>query len=130
MRQAEEIIHRAVNRVHHPAIFGVHVTGIAFLAEQRDLGKRGAQDFSDELLAAHIQFELDVMGLGDFDAFGPMPVGVHEPAGGARGFDGGGESGFQRNGFHEMFTGYFFIAIARKKYAVERFHNSNAARLK
>ena len=88
MRQAEEIIHGPVNRVHHPAVFGVYVAGIAFLAEQRDLGKRGAQDFSDEFLAAHVQFEFDVMGFRDFDALRAMPVGVHEPAGGTRGLDG------------------------------------------
>ena len=98
MRDAEEIIHRAINRVHHPAIVGIHHAcrveasrrraGATFLSEQRNLGKRGAEGPGDEVLAAHVQFEFDVVGVGAVDAFGLMPVGQHEFPGGARGLDG------------------------------------------
>ena len=85
---AEGVIHRAVNRVNHPAVFGIQIPGIALLAEQRDLRERGAQDLFDEFLAAHIEFELDVVGVGGIDAFGRVPVCQHEFAGGLRRLDG------------------------------------------
>ena len=89
MGDAEEIIYRPVNRVHDPAIFGVHVAGAAFLAQEGNLRERFAQGSRDELLGAHVQLEFDVVGLGGIDSLGRAPMGAHEPSGGARGPDGG-----------------------------------------
>ena len=86
---AKEIIDGAVNGIHHPAIFGTDIAGTTFLAEQWNFWKRGAEDSRDEFLAAHIEFELDVVGVGGIDALGQVPVGQHELSGGARGFNGG-----------------------------------------
>ena len=88
VRHSVKVIHRAVNRVHHPAVFGGHVAGIALLAEQRDFGKRGAQDFFDKLLAADIEFQLDVVRVVELDALGLEPVVEHDFAGGACCLDG------------------------------------------
>ncbi len=71
-----KIIHRSVNRIHDPAIFGIHVAGNAFFACALGFpGKPGAT--VDQLLALHIQFQLDVVRLGRTDAFGFVPVGVY-----------------------------------------------------
>jgi hypothetical protein len=97
---SEKIIHRAVNRVNHPAIFGGHVAGAAFLAEHRNLRPRRREDFFDERLATHVELQLDVVGLGGVDVFGLMPVDMHDFSSGARGPHGGGQGGVQLNGFH------------------------------
>ena len=91
---AKGVVHRAVNRVHHPAVFGGHVAGDAFLAEDGDLRKRGGQNFFDERLAAHVEFQLDVVGLGGVHALGLVPVSVHDFSSGAGGFHGGGQGDF------------------------------------
>ena len=57
-------------------------------------------------LAAHVEFELDVVGFGGIDALGLMPVVAHDFSGGARGLDGGGQGCFQVEIFFiNVFTG-------------------------
>ena len=103
MRHSKKIIHRAVNRINDPAIYGVRIAGTAFLAEQGNLRKRVEQNFRDDFLAAHVEFKLDVVGFVGIDALGPVPVVAHDFSGGARGFDGGSQGFFQRIFFHRVF---------------------------
>ncbi|MEI9863734.1 MAG: hypothetical protein WDN00_04095 [Limisphaerales bacterium] len=52
-------------------------------------GKRRVQNLRDQFLAAHVEFELDVVGLGGVHMLGPVPVVTHDFSGGARGLNGG-----------------------------------------
>ena len=58
----------------------------------------------------HVQFQLDVVGLGGIDALGLVPVVAHDFSGGARGFHGGGEGRFGGNSFHQIILRNDFVA--------------------
>ena len=94
MRHPKRIIHRAINGIHHPAVIGGHVAGDALLAEHGNAGQGAGQGLLDEFLAADIQFQLDVVGVAEINALGFVPVGMHDPAGGAGGGDGRRQGGF------------------------------------
>ena len=89
VRHPEKIIHRAVNGIHDPPVSGVRVAGTAFLAEQGNLRKCREKNFCDQFLAAHVEFQLDVVCRGGINLLGLVPVGAHEVSGGACGFHGG-----------------------------------------
>ena len=82
-------IHRAVDRIHDPAIFRIGIAGVTFLAEQGYLRERVIQFFLDQFLAADIEFEFDVVR-GDFiRLFLGGKVFAHDRTGGLGGFHGG-----------------------------------------
>jgi hypothetical protein len=101
VRDAVRKIHGAINRIHHPAIFRILVAGIALLAEERNLRESGVQFSFNQLLAAHIEFELDVVR-GDFiRLFLGGKVFAHDCAGGSRRVNGGGQGFCWREMFHQ-----------------------------
>ena len=88
MRNAVCKIDCAINRINHPAVFGVFIARIAFFSEQRDLRKRTVEFLFNQLLAADIQFELDVVGRDFVRLLFSAKILLHERPGGFGGRDG------------------------------------------
>src|SRR4051812_44233187 len=93
VRDAVEVIHRAVDGVDDPLVGAGLVSGDAFLAEDRVLRKAGEQHARDEILRTDVELELDVVRLKRIHLEAAAEVFAEELAGGARGFNGDLERG-------------------------------------
>ena len=84
VRNAVSEIHRAVDRVDHPAQLALDVAGILLLAKDGNLRMRLGQHRLDLALAAHVQFQLDVALGGFVDFLRGQAVTPHDVSSGMR----------------------------------------------
>jgi hypothetical protein len=61
VRDAVRKIHGAINRIDDPAMVRLGITQDTFFAQDSDVRVGAPQRFLDQFLAAHIQFEFDIV---------------------------------------------------------------------
>ncbi len=89
VRDAVEIIHRAVQRIDDPLEFAVGISAHAFLAVDRVVGETREDDLRDEFLRALVEFEFDVVRGERIDVEFAAEIFAQQRTGGARGGHGG-----------------------------------------
>ena len=77
MGYAVGVIDRSINRIHHPAVFGIRQPGYAFLSEHGYVGEAAEEGLLDQLLAADVQFQLDVVLRDEVGLLGGMQLASH-----------------------------------------------------
>ena len=88
---AEEVIYGAVDGIDDPLDIAIAASFAAFFAEDGVIGEAGEDHVGDELLALHIELELDVVALHFVHREFGAEVFFDHFACGVRGFSGGGE---------------------------------------
>ena len=71
----------AVDGVDNPAILGILLPGDAFLAQYSNLRKAMLKSLLNQLLAANVQFELNVMLGNGFSPLAGVEVATHQDSG-------------------------------------------------
>ncbi len=85
---AVEVVHGAINGVHDPLSIAVRITGVAFFSFDAVVREGFEQDLGDEVLAADIEIELDVVLEHFINGEHGAEVFPLEFSGGVCGFDG------------------------------------------